>query len=43
MLNLFPTVDAPYRALESMMNSGFGLLAEEMKKNPGLRIEELLK
>jgi len=43
MLNLFPTADAPYRALESLMNTGFGLLAEEMKKKPGLRIEELLK
>ena len=43
MLNLFPNADAPYRALESLMNSGFGLLAEEIKKNPGLRIEDLLK
>jgi hypothetical protein len=25
--NLFPNADAPYRALESLMNTGFGLLA----------------
>ena len=24
--NLFPNADAPYRALESLMNTGFGLL-----------------
>ena len=41
--NLFPNVDTPYRALESLMNAGFGLLAEEMKANPDLRIEELLR
>lgn len=41
--NLFPGVDAPYRALESLMNAGFGLLAEDMKANPGFRIEDLLK
>ncbi len=41
--NLFPNADAPYRALESLMNTGFSLLAAEMKFNPGLRIEELLK
>jgi hypothetical protein len=40
---LFPNADAPYRALESLMNTGFGLLAAEMKTNPGLRIEELIK
>ena len=40
--NLFPNADAPYRALESLMNTGFGLLAVEMRTNPGLRIEELL-
>jgi hypothetical protein len=43
MQNLFPNVDAPYRALESLMNTGFGLLAAEMKTHPGLRIEELIK
>jgi len=41
--NLFPNADAPYRALESLMNTGFGLLAAEMKANPALRIEDLLK
>lgn len=41
--NLFPSADAPYRALESLMNTGFGLLASEIKANPGLRIEDLLK
>jgi len=41
--NLFPNADAPYRALESLMNAGFGMLAVEMKANPGLRIEDLLK
>lgn len=41
--NLFPNSDAPYRALESLMNIGFGLLAIEMKANPGIRIEDLLK
>jgi hypothetical protein len=40
--NLFPIVDTPYRALESLMNAGFGLLAAEMKANPSLRIEDLL-
>jgi hypothetical protein len=41
--NLFPNVETPYRALESLMNAGFGLLALEMTKNPELRIEDLLK
>ena len=42
--NLFPGVEAtPYRALESLMNIGFGLLEAEMKTNPALRIEELLR
>lgn len=41
--NLFTSVDAPYRALESLMNIGFGVLADEMKKTSGLRIEDLLK
>jgi len=41
--NLFPGAEAPYRALESLMNTGFGLLGAELKANPGLRVEELLK
>jgi len=41
--NLFPNADAPYRALESLMNAGFGLLSTEMKANPGLRIEDLIQ
>jgi hypothetical protein len=41
--NLFPNIENPYRAVESLMNIGFGVLAEEMKKTPGLRIEDLLK
>jgi len=41
--NLFPNADTPYRALESLMNTGFGLLATELKDNPGLRIEDLLR
>src|ERR1700693_5396391 len=36
--NLFPAADAPYRALESLVNSGFGLLAAELKANPSVRI-----
>ena len=40
--NLFPNVDASYRALESLVNTGFGVLAAEMKDNPGMRIEDLL-
>jgi hypothetical protein len=43
MQNLFPSADAPYRALESLMNTGFSLLVAEIKANPGLRIEDLLK
>ena len=41
--NVFPNADAPYRALESLMNTGFSLLAAEMKANPSLRIEDLLR
>lgn len=41
--NLFPNTDAPYRALESLMNTGFGVLADEMRANPSLRVEDLLK
>lgn len=40
--NLFPNVETPYRALESLMNTGLGLLAAELKANPALRIEDLL-
>ena len=32
--NLFLNVDASYRALELLLNTGFGLLATEMKDNP---------
>lgn len=41
--NLFPTTDTPYRALESLVNSGFTLLDAELKANPSLEIEDLLK
>ena len=41
--NLFPKADAPYRTLESHVNAGFSMLAAEMKANPGLRIEDLLR
>lgn len=41
--DLFPNADAPYRALESLINTGFRLLDADMKANPGLRIEELLR
>lgn len=41
--NLFPGTDTPYRALESLMNAGFGLLAADLDSNPGLRIEEMLR
>ncbi len=41
--NLYPAAEFPYRALESLMNTGFSLLAGELKANPGLRVEELLK
>jgi hypothetical protein len=40
--NLFPNADAPYRAVESLMNSGFALLEDAIKANPGLRIEDIL-
>ena len=30
------------RALEFLMNIGFGVLAKELKSQPGLRIEDLL-
>ena len=41
--NLYPAVDAPYRALESLINTGFGIVAQMLVDEPGLRIEELLK
>src|ERR1700730_3193680 len=41
--NLFPSADAPDRAFESLMNTGFGVLADEMRANPCLRVENLLK
>lgn len=41
--NLFPNADAPYRALESLMNTGFGILASELETNPSLRIEDMLR
>ncbi len=41
--NLFPDADSPYRALESLMNSGFSLLAAEIEASHGLRVEDLLR
>jgi hypothetical protein len=41
--NLFPNADAPYRALESLMNTGFSLFAAELKADHDLRIEDLLR
>lgn len=41
--NLYPTADSPYRAMESLMNAGFALLGKEMKSNPSIRVEDLLK
>ncbi len=41
--NLFPSAESPYRALESLMNTGFTLLAAEIKTNPSLRIEDLIR
>jgi hypothetical protein len=43
MQNLFPDAEAPYRALESLMNAGFRLLDVEMTTNPTLRIDEIVK
>lgn len=40
--NLYPHVQQPYRALESLVNSGFSLLADEIKSDGGLRVEEVL-
>ena len=41
--NLYPGNETPYRALESLMNSGFSLLDAELKATPALRIQDLLK
>ena len=41
--NLYPNNETPYRALESLMNSGFALLDAELKAKPALRIQDLLK
>jgi hypothetical protein len=41
--NLFPNADAPYRAMESLVNAGFVLLAAEMGEGSDVRIEDLLK
>jgi hypothetical protein len=41
--NLYPAVETPYRALESLINAGFGILAKLQADEPGLRVEDLLK
>lgn len=41
--NLFPANETPYRALESLMNSGFAILSTELAAAPTLRIQDLLK
>jgi hypothetical protein len=41
--NLYPQTQFPYRALESLMNTGFGLLAKEMTSASGLRVEHILQ
>ncbi|RZU30370.1 hypothetical protein [Edaphobacter modestus] len=41
--NLYPQTQFPYRALESLMDTGFGLLAKEMASASGLRIERILQ
>jgi hypothetical protein len=41
--NLFPAVETPYRAIESLMNAGFSLLHAELASNPSLHIDELIK
>ena len=40
--NLYPQVEQPYRALESLMNIGLGLLAEERTMSGALRVEDLI-
>lgn len=40
--NLYPQAQFPYRALESLMNTGFGLLATEISSCK-LRIESMLQ
>ena len=41
--NLFPNVESPYRALESLVNIGFGVLANELKSTPSLQIDDLMR
>ncbi len=41
--NLYPGNETPYRAVESLLNSGLMLLDAEMKARPALRIPDLLK
>jgi hypothetical protein len=41
--SLYPQVQFPYRALESLMNTGFDLLALEMGAGPVFSIENLLQ
>jgi hypothetical protein len=41
--NLYPQAEFPYRALESLMDSGFGLLAKEMASDSGFRIVDMLR
>lgn len=41
--NLYPQNHQPYRALESLMNTGLILLSEEMKVPGGLHVEDLLQ
>ena len=40
--NLYPQAQFPYRALESLMNTGFRLLASEMSSS-GISIETILQ
>jgi hypothetical protein len=41
--NLFPNTEFPYRTLESLMNIGFGILAAELRANPNIQIEDMMK
>ena len=41
--NLYPNAKTPYRTLETLMNIGFRLLAEELQADRTIRIEELLQ
>lgn len=40
--NLFPSSVTPYRTLESLINTGFSLLAVELEANPNVTVKELL-